>query len=51
MVDWATRDRLYPAGYHATNVRYRRTTIDASLPFSLAMNQSIRFAFQSTRDD
>ena len=40
MVDWATRDRLYPSGYQATNVRYRRTTIDSSLPFSMPMNKS-----------
>lgn len=40
MVDWATRNRLYPPGYQATNIRVRRTTADSSLPFSMPMNKS-----------
>jgi len=40
MVDWATQDRLYPAGYQPIDRRYRRTGIDSSLPFSVALTKS-----------
>ncbi|CAF1079115.1 unnamed protein product [Rotaria sordida] len=36
MVDWATQNRLYPPGYRPIDVRYRRTSIDSSLPYSIA---------------
>ncbi|CAF1233349.1 unnamed protein product [Rotaria magnacalcarata] len=39
MADWATQNRLYPPGYHTTDTRYRRTSIDSSLPFSIASNK------------
>lgn len=40
MVDWGTQDRLYPPGYQPTDIRYRRTTIDSSLPFSVVSTKS-----------
>jgi hypothetical protein len=40
MVDWGTQDRLFPPGYQSVDIRYRRTTIDSSLPFSVALNKS-----------
>ncbi len=40
MVDWGTQDRLYPPGYQPIDIRYRRTTIDSSLPFSVALSKS-----------
>ena len=40
MVDWATQDRLYPPGYRPVDIRYRRATLDSSLPFSVASNKS-----------
>ncbi|CAF2088724.1 unnamed protein product [Rotaria magnacalcarata] len=39
MVDWATHDRLYPPGYHAIDIRYRRMSSDSSLPYSVALNK------------
>ncbi|CAF2564925.1 unnamed protein product [Rotaria sp. Silwood2] len=39
MVDWATQNRLYPPGYHPIDIRCRRTSIDSSLPFSIASNK------------
>ena len=43
MVDWATQNRLYPPGYCPIDVRYRRVTIDSSLPFSLGSSKSKNF--------
>lgn len=40
MVDWATQDRLYPSGYRPADIRYRRASVDSSLPFSVASNKS-----------
>lgn len=40
MVDWASQDRLYPAGYRTVDIRYRRLSLDSSLPFSVALNKS-----------
>ncbi|CAF0768378.1 unnamed protein product [Rotaria sp. Silwood1] len=39
MVDWATQDRLYPHGYQPVDIRYRRISIDSSLPYSIALNK------------
>ena len=43
MVDWATQDRLYPSGYQQIDIRYRRISIDSSLPYSVATNKSNSF--------
>jgi hypothetical protein len=40
MVDWATQDRLYPAGYRSVDVRYRSIKVDSSLPYSVSFNKS-----------
>ncbi len=45
MVDSATQDRLYPPGYQPTDIRCRRTSIDSSLPYSVAPNKSKIFFF------
>ena len=45
MVDWATQDRLFPPGYQPTDIRYRRNSIDFSLPYSVASYKSISFSF------
>jgi hypothetical protein len=44
MVDWATQDRLYPPGYQTVDIRYRRNSVDSSLPYSVSLNKSIRFS-------
>ncbi len=44
MVDWGTQDRLYPPGYHTVDIRYRRTDVDSSLPYSVASNKSNFFS-------
>jgi hypothetical protein len=41
MVDWATQDRLYPPGYQPVDIRYRRLSVDSSLPFAVATNKSL----------
>jgi hypothetical protein len=43
MVDWATQDRLYPPGYQTVDIRYRRNSVDSSLPYSVSLNKSISF--------
>jgi len=40
MVDWASQDRLYSAGYKSVDIRYQRITIDSSLPYSVSLNKS-----------
>jgi hypothetical protein len=40
MVDWATQDRLYPAGYRSVDIRYRTINVDSSLPYSVSFNKS-----------
>ena len=40
MVDWATQDRLYPAGYRAIDIRQRSFRINSSLPYSVSLTKS-----------
>ncbi len=47
MVDWATQDRLYPAGYRSVDIRYRNTRIDSSLPYSISSNKSKFFSLNN----
>ena len=50
MVDWATQDRLFPSGYQQVDIRYRRISIDSSLPYSVSPNKSnFFFKYQKTK--
>ncbi|CAF1249069.1 unnamed protein product [Adineta steineri] len=39
MVDWASQDRIFPPGYSQVDIRFRRGSIDSSLPYSVATNK------------
>ena len=51
MVDWASQDRLYPPGYHPTDIRCRRTSVDSSLPYSVTSNTSNFFKLIMTNNE
>jgi hypothetical protein len=44
MVDSASQDRVYSAGYQPTDIRYRSASVDSSLPYSVSLNKSNFFS-------